>query len=162
MCAHVWPCCSTRTQGRFLKRIMHFYYMTIYGQTLTKEPAKGHEIKKFRQRLAYHYHVLNTHGHNLAQKPLPRGSWNLQFWQKCPCLLLLCTYFFPNMLKGLLFILILKWSRCSFSFIWIADLGLCKCRKNKRCSPRTDEWQFGEKFIIYWYGLYNTQTHLDK
>ena len=47
--------------------------MTIYGHTLTKEPAKGHEINKFRQRLAYRYHVLEPHGHSLAQEPLPRG-----------------------------------------------------------------------------------------
>ena len=48
-----------------------------------------------------HFHYM-TYGHALAQEPLPKGSWNLQFWLiiLIPSSLLLCTTQFFNRCPG--------------------------------------------------------------
>ena len=70
--------------------------MTIYGHTLTKEPAKGHEINKFRQRLAYRYHVLEPHGHNLAQEPPAQWVMKFSILAEVPLLIVTKHLFFPK------------------------------------------------------------------
>ena len=74
--------------------------MTIYGHTLTKESAKGREIKKLRQRLAYHYHVLNPHGHNLAQKPPAQGVMKFTILAEVSLLIVTVHLFFPKYAQG--------------------------------------------------------------
>ena len=82
---------------------MHFHYTTYMATPEHKNPCpRGDEIYNFgRHFLGYHYYIFGLSDlclgvekkivketmqfhymtyMALAQEPLPRGSWNLQFW----------------------------------------------------------------------------------